>query len=205
MNIYRNAIDSTKKEEALYLLPDLVQLLEKFDNGSDLITIMEDMVEIDDPDLQEKAIYILLTNDQKVSKNTLERLQENLPQWYSLLKKLHKKGQLSLIPDKYLSQGSIAEAAFHYFLSNKRADLETVKFIKKEKVTYQGREVNIYVYKFKRSTDSEQWFLGICGPQPLNSNQYDFIEDFTSVSWQEFNENLMETQINRLLYRLRYR
>jgi len=205
LNAYKNAPDSARKAQALALLPDLVQLLEKFSEGDDLVSLMEDLVEIEDAKLQEKAIYILLTNGQKVSKKQLEALQTHWPEWYGLLQKLHKKGQLALIPEKQLSQAKVAVAAFHHYLSQKRKMPEEVKFIKKEEVLYQGKRVNIYVFKFKYTIDSDNWYLGISGPQPTDVEQYDFSNEFTSISWQEYDEALLETQINRLLYRLKYR
>lgn len=205
MEVYQSKTDDMAKERALHILPDLIELLENFEQADDFIALMKEIIEIDEPSLQEKAAYILLASGQKVNKRTLEDLQQHLPSWYNLLKKLHHNHLLKVLPEKYLSQTNIAKAAFHRYVAAKRRSPEIIEFIKKEKVRYRGKDVIIYVYKFKYDVDSDSWFLGISGPQPINSKQYDFSNEFTSVSWQEYDENLLETQVNRLVYQLRYR
>ncbi|MGB0522419.1 MAG: TraB/GumN family protein [Flammeovirgaceae bacterium] len=202
---YNKASTEEERDRILGPLPNLIQLVEDLGNGANLVDLMDDLADVEEPLLQEKAIYILLSNGQKVQKRNLEQLQNHLPEWYSLLKKLHQHNLLGLIPAKYISQTKIAKAAFHQYLQEQESAPEVVEFIKTEKLRYQGKDVNVYVYKFKFDAEDEAWHLGICGPQPLDAHQYDFSNEFTSISWQDYEESMLDTQINRLVYRLKYR
>ena len=66
-------------------------------------------------------------------------------------------------------------------------------------------KVNVFVYKYKKSKDSDDWYLAFSGPQPLDKTEFDFSGEFTSVDWRPLEENRLDSQIKKLIYRLRFR
>jgi hypothetical protein len=117
-----------------------------------------------------------------------------------LYRELEKKNLVDRFPQRYLTQNAISEGALAEWLESEDVEMpkEFINFDSRE-VTVDGTVYRAYLFKFRYTSKSKDWMVGLGSLQPLDATQIDFTDQHARSLYRRLYTATTEEHLDALL------
>ncbi|MGB7394590.1 MAG: TraB/GumN family protein, partial [Pricia sp.] len=139
------------------VLEDYVTLLYPFKDDKRVRQFFDKIALVEDPDIRTTYTALLAKDGSPVPSEALETLAANMNARLPLFDKLKKAGKSDLFPEAYRSQKQLAEAML-FQGGNYVAARDSVAFLGKKELSYNGKKLTGYYFKKRNNKDYDKNF-----------------------------------------------
>jgi hypothetical protein len=160
-------------------------LLPFWDNHPQVKPILNQMLTSNDKRLKYNTLVLLLRNKRPIPDTLLSYFAGMDEFRYELYTDLQRLKQLALFPSTYQNQTALARSQVISSQSYSRPD--TIAFMQRVPLEYNGRAGYIYVFKYKSNKTDHNWKLVTVGLLPKDETKFNFNDDSDLDNERKYN------------------
>lgn len=188
-------------------------LMPLWDKNPAVPQLLNQILNSNDKQLMYNTALLFIRNGKKVSDSILQAIASSDDYRYDLYVDLLQLQNQNLFPSKYNNQLDLAKSKLLSRVEYEKPD--TVAFLQKLPVKWQGKDAHIYFFKYKTKKDDSNWKLATAGLVPADSSKFELDEsvagvydddaDFTELSNAKLDDSLpiadqLEKHKKQLMY-----